>query len=82
MQGRFCRIELLDPAAHADDLYDAYSDDAEGRLWTYMVAGPFESRRAFLAWLDSASNLEDPMFHAIVDASTRQGSRARRLPAN
>src|SRR4051812_41946763 len=34
MEGRFARIEVLDPERHAAELYDANSQDAEGRIWT------------------------------------------------
>ena len=70
MEGRLCRIEPLDAKAHLDDLYDAYADDRAGVLWTYMTDGPFSSRDDFRAWLESACDADDPLFHAIVDLST------------
>lgn len=70
MQGRFCRVERLSSNAHLDDLYDAFSDDREGVLWTYMAVGPFLSKDAFRAWLESVSESDDPLFHAIIDLST------------
>ena len=48
MEGRFCRIEPLDPGRHAADLYAAYAEDADGRMWTYMAHGPFASAAAAL----------------------------------
>ena len=41
IEGRFCRVEPLDPARHAADLFAANSDDVEGRNWTYLPYGPF-----------------------------------------
>jgi RimJ/RimL family protein N-acetyltransferase len=70
MQGRFCRVEPLDSTTHLDDLYDAFSDDRDGVLWTYMVVGPFDSKDDFRAWLVSACTTDDPLFHAIIDLST------------
>ncbi len=70
MEGRFCRVERLNSNAHLDDLYDAYSDDREGVLWTYMTVGPFDSKEGFRAWLESVCEAGDPLFHAIVDLST------------
>lgn len=72
MEGRFCRVELLDSKNHLDDLYDAYSDDCDGILWTYMFAGPFRSKDAFCAWLESACITDDPLFHAIIDLTTNK----------
>jgi RimJ/RimL family protein N-acetyltransferase len=70
MLGRFCKIEPLNADSHLDDLYDAYSIDRDGRLWTYMFVGPFASREEFRAWLEQACNTDDPLFHAIIDLST------------
>ena len=53
MEGRFCRIEPLDPGRHAPDLYAAYAEDAEGRMWTYMAHGPFASAAELEAWMRS-----------------------------
>ncbi len=41
MEGRFCRIEILDPDRHAADLYEAIAEDRDGRSWTYLGYGPF-----------------------------------------
>ncbi len=41
IEGRFCRVEPLDPDRHAADLFAANSEDAEGRNWTYLPHGPY-----------------------------------------
>ena len=43
MTGHFCRLEPLDATRHAADLYAANALDAEGRNWTYLPYGPFDS---------------------------------------
>ncbi|MCH9694343.1 MAG: GNAT family N-acetyltransferase [Gammaproteobacteria bacterium] len=70
MLGRFCRIEVLDPKSHIDDLYDAFALDNAGALWTYMAVGPFESKSHFRAWLETECTADDPLFHTIIDLST------------
>ena len=40
LEGRYCRVEPLDPARHAEDLYGAAAADVEGRIWTYLSYGP------------------------------------------
>lgn len=70
IEGRLCRVEPLDPQAHGDDLFDAFSDDEDGMLWTYMAVGPFAGKDDFLAWLELAARTSDPLFHAIVELST------------
>nr|WP_198297791.1 GNAT family protein [Bordetella genomosp. 9] len=67
MQGRYCRIEPLDPARHAADLFDAYRQAPDDRLWTYLSTGPFHDAAAFDAFIEKAAASADPMHHAIVD---------------
>ncbi len=67
MEGRFCRVEPLDPARHAADLHAANRQDKEGRNWTYLPYGPFESLHDYRRWAESACLKDDPLFHAIVE---------------
>ncbi len=70
MSGRFCRIEPLDPERLAASLFEAYREDREGRMWTYLSAGPFDSLGAFKASLTSGFMGDDPLCHAILDLRT------------
>ena len=70
MAGRWCRVEPLDPARHGAELFAAYAEDREGRIWTYMGYGPFETRAEFEAWMAATCLGEDPLFHAIVEAAS------------
>jgi len=72
MQGRYCRLEPLDPARHAAELFAAYREDSEDRLWTYLPYGPFASQTACSAWLDSAAASSDPLAFTIIDARTQR----------
>jgi RimJ/RimL family protein N-acetyltransferase len=72
MQGRFCRLEPLDPARHAAPLYDALQHDVDGHNWTYLPVGPFKSLDAFRAWAEPASVGDDPVFYAVIDVATGQ----------
>ena len=67
IEGRWCRIEPVDPARHAADLFAANAADAEGRMWTYMGYGPFGGIEDYRAWLKATCLGDDPLFHAIVD---------------
>ncbi|HEY0522295.1 MAG TPA: GNAT family protein [Stellaceae bacterium] len=73
MEGRFCRVEPLDPDRHAADLFAANAEAADGRLWTYLPYGPFPALAEYRAWVSDAGRGEDPLFHAIVD---RRSGRA------
>jgi RimJ/RimL family protein N-acetyltransferase len=70
MAGRFCRVEPIDVEAHAADLFDAYGEDKEGRIWTYMAYGPHRSLEDFRAWMEATCLGDDPLFHAIVEAES------------
>ena len=68
MVGRTVRIEPLDPARHAADLFAALAPDA--RSWPYMPAEPPTDEAAYRARLDAVAPGADPMHHAILDAPT------------
>ncbi|MBY8975606.1 GNAT family N-acetyltransferase [Rhodobacteraceae bacterium NNCM2] len=65
LEGRYCRVEPL-TEAHAPDLFDAISDDKDGRTWTYMPNGPFETLDSYRAWLRGAIAVKDPLQFAII----------------
>ena len=70
IEGRFCRVEPLDPERHAADLFAANGEDAEGRNWTYLPYGPFPVFDLFREWVEAACRSVDPLRHAIIDART------------
>jgi len=67
LAGRYCRVEPLDPARHADDLFRANALDAAGRNWTYMNYGPFPTLDTYRQWMQAQCLGGDPLFCAIVD---------------
>jgi RimJ/RimL family protein N-acetyltransferase len=70
MAGRYCRVEPLDPARHAEDLFRANALDAAGRNWTYLSYGPFPTVDAYRAWMQTHCLGDDPLFHTIVDSAS------------
>src|SRR5271169_6191909 len=70
VDGRFCRIEPLEPERHAVDLFAANSDDTEGRNWTYLPYGPFPSFDLYREFLEAAARRDDPLVHAIVERTS------------
>ena len=70
MTGRFCTVAPLDPERHAGELLEAYAEDREGRLWTYLPRGPFASLEEYRHWAEEAAGLADPLTHAIIDNAT------------
>lgn len=72
MVGRTVTVEPL-TAAHADALFDAFAEDDEGRIWTYLPNGPYSDRDEFRQWVDAAAAAEDPLMHAVVVDGTAAG---------
>lgn len=86
LQGRLCRLERLDIARHASDLFAAYQADSAGRNWTYLAYGPFADQAALEAFYGPMAEKQDPLFYAIVDLVTGKAagvaSFLRMDPAN
>jgi len=71
LTGRFIRLEKLDVARHADDLWAAFEGpNADPKLWDYLPYGPFIDRSAFDAWLAGHQTATDPWFYTVVDQQT------------
>jgi RimJ/RimL family protein N-acetyltransferase len=65
LDGRTVRLEPVDPAPHADDLFAG--SVGTPTLWTYMGYGPFADLASFRSWLEGCARETDPLFYAIVD---------------
>jgi RimJ/RimL family protein N-acetyltransferase len=65
MEGRLVRLEPL-VVAHAEALHEANMHDREGRNWTYLPYGPFDSAAAYRHWVGEMTRDGDPLFYAIV----------------
>jgi len=70
LEGRFCRLEPLDPERHADALFAANALDGDGRGWTYLPYGPFADLAAYRTWMERTCLGDDPLFHAIVELAS------------
>jgi RimJ/RimL family protein N-acetyltransferase len=70
MAGRFCSVAPLDPERHAAQLFAAYADDVEGRMWTYLPRGPYASLDEYRNWAEPACRADDPLVHAIIDSAS------------
>ena len=75
-------MEPLEPQRHARDLFDAFSDDHEDRIWTYLPYGPFATFAGFRGWVEENCTGPDPKFHAILDVDGRAVGVASYLRIN
>ena len=69
LEGRWCRLERLDPARHGDSLYEASVAPGADDRFRYLFEPVPGDRAQFDAWLEHAGG-EDPRFYAVVDANT------------
>ena len=68
LEGELVRLEPVDVARHAGQLFAAQSSTPE--LWAYLPYGPFESETAFRVWLTERAATSDPLFYAIIEGSS------------
>ena len=54
LEGRFVRIEPLDPERHGRHLWQEM--DGHDALWDYMAYGPFEDQAVFQAGMFASGN--------------------------
>ncbi len=65
LEGELVRLEPVDVARHAGQLFAAQSSAPE--LWEYLPYGPFDSESAFRVWLTERAASSDPLFYAIIE---------------
>ena len=71
LYGHYCNLVPLDPTLHAQSLYKAICVD-DGRMWTYLPYGPFDTIHSYQTWLMQYCMSKDPLFYAIIDKNTQQ----------
>jgi RimJ/RimL family protein N-acetyltransferase len=70
LEGRYCRLEPIDPARHRDDQFAALTvPDARRRL-RYLSQDPPGSLAEMEAYLANAASRDDPLMFAVIDRRT------------
>ncbi|MBD1585970.1 GNAT family N-acetyltransferase [Pseudomonas typographi] len=73
IEGRFMRLEKLEPARHGDDLWKLlHGPAADEKQWEYLPYGPFGDRERFDIWLDGYAVSPDPLGYCVVDKQSGQ----------
>lgn len=70
MLGRYCRLEPLDVERHARGLFEAYTDTADERDWTYLVPRKPASLAGFRDVLAAEAASDDPLRFAVVEQAS------------
>ncbi|WP_332728746.1 GNAT family N-acetyltransferase [Pseudomonas sp. ESBL2] len=73
IEGRFIRLEKLNPGRHGEDLWEVLQGPASDPvLWDYLPYGPFAERAAFDRWLEGNAAGRDPLFYTVIDRASGQ----------
>ncbi len=70
LEGRFCRLEPLDPVRHAEQLFAASTVPDAAQRHQYLFEDVPTSRAEFDAWLVGRAASDDPLFFAVIDLRT------------
>ncbi|HET9316548.1 MAG TPA: GNAT family protein, partial [Vicinamibacteria bacterium] len=69
LEGRYCRLEPLDPGRHADSLFAASSAPGAADRFRYLWEA-VPDRAQFDGWIARAAVSEELLFHGVVDRAT------------
>jgi RimJ/RimL family protein N-acetyltransferase len=69
LEGRFGRVEKLDPSRHGANLWSALA--GHDRVWAYLPYGPFTDAEVFGQWLKERAALPDPFCYVVIDRTGR-----------
>ncbi|MCH6203757.1 GNAT family N-acetyltransferase [Brucella sp. RRSP16] len=70
LEGRYVRLEPLNPGKHGDELFAASSVEDVDRRFTWLFEFPPATREEFEPWLEKASKSDDPLFFAVIDKAS------------
>jgi RimJ/RimL family protein N-acetyltransferase len=69
LEGRYCRLEPLDPQRHGDALFAASMAPGAEDRFRYLFDSA-QDRPAFDAWIARSAASDDPLFYAAIDSSS------------
>lgn len=70
LEGRYVRLEPLDPARHAADLLASAQEPGADDRFRYLFEEPPLDPAALTSWLEKVAAAADPLFFAVVDKRT------------
>lgn len=75
LEGRYARLEPLDPARHADGLFAALMGDQSEQDYLFLFETRMD-RPTFQGWIEAKAKRTDILCHVVVDRATgRIGGR-------
>ncbi|MEJ5021324.1 GNAT family protein [Ochrobactrum vermis] len=70
LEGRYVRLEPLDPKKHGDELFAASSVADADQRFTWLFEFPPATREEFEPWLEKVAKSEDPLFFVVIDKTS------------
>ena len=70
LDGRYARLEPLDPARHGADLLASAQEPGAEARFRYLFDAPPDDAATFQAWLEKSAASTDPLFFAVVDKAS------------
>ena len=70
LDGRFCRLEPLDPVRHGDQLYAASTPPDAAQRFQYLPVSAPKDRAEFDAWISARAAMTDRLYFAVIDKRT------------
>ncbi len=70
LDGRYTRLEPLDPARHGPDLLASAQQPGADDRFRYLFEEPPADLAALAPWLENAATSTDPLFFAVIDRET------------
>ena len=85
LEGRYCRLEPLDPKKHGDDLVAVFKT-TDPKSWVYLFHGPHTDEAGIRKWLNESATVGGFIYYTIIDLATGRAagiaSYMRMDPAN
>lgn len=70
LDGRYARLEPIDPRGHVSDLFEASTASGKEQRFRYLFDEPPADIEAMTDWLRRMSRSQDPLFFAVIDRAT------------
>ncbi len=70
LDGRFCRLEPIDPERHAEQLFAASTPDDARARFMYLSETVPDTEEELAAWAKAAAEPNDPLFFVVIDKRT------------
>jgi RimJ/RimL family protein N-acetyltransferase len=68
-EGRYARLEPIDPKRHGDSLFAASMAPGAAERHRWLFEAPVD-RDSFQAWLEERTRTDDPLMFAVIDKGT------------